>query len=265
MSKKNLLDKYYTNPKVVKECISFLPNDFFELSVIEPSAGSGNFINELPVDSSFLAFDLEPDHPSVEKQDFLNLDLSKDLIFNFLGNPPFGFASNLAIKFFNKAAINARYIAFIVPKTFKKLSVQEKLNKKLHLISDNTLPKNSFILEGKEYDVPCCFQVWEKKEYDRETPFAELLAKPEIFLFVSKSKSNRLVCVRRAGGKAGQLLKGWDHAETSTYWIKPLIDKKLFIEILKSLNLDLTGNTAGVKSISKKELTILINEKFYSN
>lgn len=265
MSKKSSLDKYYTKPEIVKECLSLLPGDFFDLSVIEPSAGSGNFINAFPENSSFLAFDLEPEHSNIEAQDFLNLEISTDLIFNFLGNPPFGFASSLAVKFFNKAAENAKYIAFILPKTFKKLSVQEKLNKKLHLVSSNDLPINSFILEGAEYDVPCCFQVWEKREHDRRDLFAGLLSKPAIFSFVAKSKSNKLVCVRRAGGKAGQLLKGLDHTESSTYWLKPLIDKKRFIEIIKSLDLSLTSNTAGIKSISKKELTILVNEKYYSS
>ena len=51
-----------------------------------------------------------------------------------VGNPPFGKISSIAIKFFNKSAEYADCIAFIIPRTFKRVSVQNKLNLNFHLM-----------------------------------------------------------------------------------------------------------------------------------
>lgn len=77
-----------------------------------------------------------------------------------VSNPPFGFACALAVQFFNHCAeLGAETIAFVIPKTFRKASVANKLDENYKLVVDKTSPKNSFILDGAFYDVPCCFQV----------------------------------------------------------------------------------------------------------
>ena len=78
--KRNLLDKYYTKPSTVEQCINLiqehiniLPNDL----IIEPSAGNGAFIENIKALShNYKFYDLEPEHPEIFQQDFLTLDIT---------------------------------------------------------------------------------------------------------------------------------------------------------------------------------------------
>ena len=57
-----------------------------------------------------------------------------------VGNPPFGKFSSLVIKFFNHSDEWSDVIAFIISKTFRKISVQNKLNKYFKLVLDKDIP-----------------------------------------------------------------------------------------------------------------------------
>ena len=130
------LDKFYTKDVVARQCIRFFESstgiDFAtsESDIIEPSAGAGAFLDHLP--TTALAYDLAPEDPRVQCQDFL--DLNRDTPAIVIGNPPFGKASRLAVKFFNHAARFASHIAFIVPRTFEKASIQNRLDRSFRLI-----------------------------------------------------------------------------------------------------------------------------------
>lgn len=250
-------DAYFTKPDVAKECVSIL-KEFLgkrkiyinQSPVIEPSAGDGSFLKFLPPET--IAYDIEPKAEGIIEADFFTTQLSPFSIV--VGNPPFGFASSLAIKFFNHAAKNnAKVIAFIVPKTFKKISTHEKLNTYYHLKYSMDLPKNSFLVDGNEYDVPCVFQIWVRFNYERK----KLIDIPDYIQFVEKDQAD--FAIRRVGGKSGKILDGFDHTLTSTYFVKSDIpDIK---EILQAIDFsDIVNNTAGVKSLSKKEILLAIHQ-----
>ena len=125
------LDQFYTKPEVAELCCNLM--DFSKYNkILEPSAGTGVFLELLPEDKR-IGIDLEPKHPEITKQDFFLYKGTEDLV---IGNPPFGRVSSLAIKFFNHAATFADTIAFIIPRTFRRVSVQNKLNLHFHLVED---------------------------------------------------------------------------------------------------------------------------------
>src|SRR5690606_19060749 len=102
---------------------------------IEPAAGGGAFIKPLlEAGYEVKAFDIEPHFSGITKQDFYEVEISRPTKGKVVSirNPPFGFSSNNAIRFFNKCSEFSDYIAFILPKTFKKASVQNKLNRNFH-------------------------------------------------------------------------------------------------------------------------------------
>lgn len=250
-------DEYFTKPEIACECVSILKAFlgkrkiyFNKVQVVEPSAGNGSFLKFLP--DNTLAYDISPKSDKIIESDFFKVILPPFSVV--VGNPPFGFASSLAIKFFNHSAKNnASVIAFIVPKTFKKISTHEKLHKNYHLRYSKDLPKNSFLVDDNEYDVPCVFQIWIRSNRVRinlETP-------PDYVHFVGKSEAD--FAVRRVGGKAGKILDGLDHSVTSTYFIKSDIpDIK---EIIDSIDFsEVVDNTAGIRSLSKKELLLAIHQ-----
>lgn len=108
------LDKYYTSVNLAKYCI----DKTFEIigkenitDIIEPSAGNGSFSNQLKC----VAYDIEPEHKSIIKQDYLKLELEYKKGRLIIGNPPYGRCMNLAQKFYKKSIQIGDYIAFILP------------------------------------------------------------------------------------------------------------------------------------------------------
>ena len=108
------LDKYYTPVNLAKYCI----DKTFEIigkenitDIIEPSAGNGSFSNQLEC----VAYDIEPEHKSIIKQDYLKLELEYKKGRLIIGNPPYGRCMNLAQKFYKKSIQIGDYIAFILP------------------------------------------------------------------------------------------------------------------------------------------------------
>lgn len=167
------LDKFYTKRSIAKDCY-FVFKDILQdakiedrnLLFIEPSAGSGAFLDV--IQEPKLGFDIAPDDPqTIRQNDFLRGNLleflndeerQKQLVF--IGNPPFGTKSKLAIAFVNKAFEYSNIVGFVVPLQFRKWSVQSKIARNARLILDRDLPENAFEFMGKDYKVRCCFQIW---------------------------------------------------------------------------------------------------------
>jgi len=165
------LDKFYTHPDIAKKFVDIIDNIFplknFDL-ILEPSAGNGNILQYLPENS--IGLDIEPEAENIIKQDFFEYQSPYDPIFNnikiaCIGNPPFGsgYMNPLAKAFFNHAATFSDLIAFIVPaKWNSSWKVQFQLDTNFGLYYSEVLPKNSFLLDEKPYNVPCCMQIWSK-------------------------------------------------------------------------------------------------------
>ena len=128
------IDKFYTIPAISEKCLNRV-GERYEWStwdmVVEPSAGGGSFFTRIPTIKK-IGIDIAPTHTDILKQDFLTYepppsDMASPRIL-VVGNPPFGRVSSLAVKFFNHASKWANVIAFIVPRTFRRISIQNKLN-----------------------------------------------------------------------------------------------------------------------------------------
>lgn len=257
-NKKNF-DKYYTNLSVVKLCINHIKEKIKieeDDLIIEPSAGDGSFINSIKeISKNYKFFDILPEHPDIITQDFLEYNFndikSKYKKIHIIGNPPFGRQSSLAIKFI-KYCIHCDTISFILPKSFKKNSMMRYFPKSFHLILSIDLPSNSFLVNEIEHDVPCVFQIWEKREIDREIQKKQ---EPINYEFVKKEEIPD-ISFRRVGVYAGKIDKETDKSKQSHYFIK--FNKNLgelddIIDRLNNVNFD-TNNTVGPKSISKQEI-----------
>lgn len=261
-TKKSQLDQFYTSSDIAKKCydevIKKYPNNQFSL-YFEPSAGSGAFFNLFPLDKR-LGIDLDPQCKEVKQQDFFNFIPPSNQNIITIGNPPFGKNSSIAVKFFNKAAEFSSVIAFIIPKTFQKKSIQNKLNPYFHLKLNIDLPKNSFILNNQPYDVPCCFQIWEKIPYQRK--INKSIPKTDLFDFVKKKEAD--LAVRRVGGRAGKANKDiTGSSETTHYFLKMKNGTSVdwLLEKINSIDFSRIVNaTAGVKSLSKPELLIALKK-----
>jgi len=113
VSENKLLDKFYTPIKTAKMCIDIAIRNIGDISeIIEPSAGDGSFSRQI---DGCIAYDIEPHHDSIIKQDFLLLDSEYKKGRLIIGNPPFGNRNNMALKFFKKSIVLGDCVAFILP------------------------------------------------------------------------------------------------------------------------------------------------------
>jgi hypothetical protein len=268
------LDKFYTKKDISNKCIGEVDKQIkinnFDL-VIEPSAGNGSFYDQI-IHNNKLGIDISPDNNQIIKKDFLTYtpdNKFKNILV--IGNPPFGKVSSLAVKFFNHSAEWANAIAFIIPKTFRRISVQNQLNLNFHLLHDIDIPNSPCSFEPP-MSVKCCFQIWIRKNDKRDIIILQTIHKDWDFLpFGPIDKkgqptppNNADFALRAYGGKCGEIFEKelMTLRPKSYHWIKTKINKKILIDRFNTLDYSISKDTARQNSIGKAELVKLYSNKY---
>lgn len=241
------IDQYYTCQEVARSCVEILrrlaPDDRVW---IEPSAGTGVFLGLVP---HAIGYDIDPKHTRIRRADFMDVPVpSGSVVF---GNPPFGRQSKLARAFIRHAAENAEWIAFILPRSFTKPSMQKAFPPCFHLLHSSDLPLNSFVVNDAPYDVPCVFQVWKRETTPRTVEETDV---PVGFAFVKKTDPYSFA-FRRVGGTAGRCSLPSDQSAQTHYFIRIDDESKTSNIIATSLTHTFPTNTTGPRSLSKQEAT----------
>jgi hypothetical protein len=262
------LDKFYTDTKYAKKCIEKVLNLYDNIDfIIEPSAGNGSFYNQLPNNIQKIGLDIHPENENILKEDFFNFNLnekySKVLC---IGNPPFGKSCSLAVKFFNHASNFSDIIAFIVPRTFKRISIQNKLNLNFHLKYSEDIPLSPCHFFPK-MNVKCCFQIWEKSIIKRNIiNYPEYHKDFDFLKYGEKDKNNQPTvplnadfALRAYGGKIGEIIENniCNLRPKSFHFIKSNIDKSILIDRFNKLDFSISNDSARQNSLGKKELVNL--------
>ena len=169
------LDKFYTRKETAFKSLSIL-EEHIDLDIydfhLEPSAGDGAFFNlldpmkriGLEIDPSLGDPDAKPttnDHTmetKIIKKDFFDFVPERNKKYLVIGNPPFGKGNSKAIQFFNQAALFSDCIAFILPRTFKRISLQNRLNLYFDLSYSEDIPTDPCCFIPK-MGAKCCFQI----------------------------------------------------------------------------------------------------------
>lgn len=270
--RKEGLDKFYTLPECSKRCIDKV-SSMYDIArwdvIVEPSAGNGSFLNQIPSNKK-IGIDISPEHPDIIKQDFFDYHPPpehKNILV--IGNPPFGRISSLAIKFFNHSAKWATVIAFIIPRTFRKTSIQNRLDNRFHLVYDEELPNRPCCF-SPAMAVKCCFQIWEKKDIQRD--FVDLPKTHNDWEFLKLGErdasgqptppANADFALRAYGSTIGEIkTEGLPYLRPkSWHWIKSNIDKDRLIDRLGKLDYSKSENTARQNSMGRAELVNLYSE-----
>ena len=262
----NTKDQFYTNKEVAKKCIEEIKEKIQEhrgLVWLEPSAGSGSFYNNTPEGVCKKGMDIDPRCEGIEKNDFLlNWVPDKETRYLVFGNPPFGRQSSTAKSFIRKSCKFADAIAFILPKSFTKPSMNNAFDHYFHIIHQSDTGKDAFELNGKKYDVPCVFQIWRKKSYKRDIEKKEV---PSGFTYV-KEEDGYDFALRRVGAHAGTayVVNTKEFSKQSHYFIK-LTTRNIEAIIAKINQHEFPSNTVGPRSLSKNEITTVLNNIIVSH
>jgi len=236
---------------------------FADKTVIEPAGGTGSFLQAAKAlkANKLISFDIEPKAEGVLLADFLLETKGLEKISNAItiSNPPFGRNNSLSIPFFNKAAQHSQYIAFVVPRSWRKWSVLNRLNRNFHLIHDEDLSIDYVDELGEmvwqKARLNTCFQIWEKREELRPV----IKVKDQGLL--SKVKPEEAdVALTVFGYGCGKVRTSFDRVPNSTIMFLKLHDKRV-LKALESVNFSkFYKNTAYTEALSLQEIRYLINE-----
>lgn len=273
--KKELNDKFYTNPEIAKKYFQVLLAVIEEYNLgidyfVEPSAGSGSF-SSLLSDYDF-AFDLVPEQSYdgleiIQKDWFTVTDQDlKSGSMCIVGNPPFGNRNDLS-KGFIKHAISldsCKAIAFVLPAVFDKITLQKVFDRDWKLLYNETLPDDSFLLNGTTYHVPCVFHIWVRDEEDSistDLREKEIPLENDIIDFCSKDEATHFVF-----GAAPQ--KVIDKSEVLSnnrgYYFKCKKSEEEVIKLFKNITWKEHGKSSvngGVFWVTKQQIVKIISNR----
>lgn len=255
-------EQFYTPSSTARRLIEVVEQripDFASRSFLEPAGGSGAFVIELLARGlSVLSFDIEPHHPAVRLGSFLDQKLGQNQLVT-ISNPPFGRNNSLSIPFFNHAAQFSDYICFIVPRSWRKWSVINRLDRNFELIHDQDLQLDYVDRQGdplsNKLQLNTCFQIWSKGSALRP-----LLRVRDFGIVTKTDASSADVALSVFGYRCGQVETEFVRAANST---------KLFLKLshpealtaLKSVDFSrFFRNTAYTEALSMMEINFLLNE-----
>lgn len=243
------LDQYYTQSDVAKHFYGIFKRhiDPGKYLMVEPSAGTGSFFKLMPPGS--LGYDIAPKYPGIVTADFLTVTIKTDRAIAILGNPPFGKNSSAAVRHFNHAARQASVIAFIVPRTFRKAFIENRLDRHFRLVCEYDVPANAFLFQSKPYNVPAVFQIWIRSQKIRASRPVKT-THPD-FEFTTKDRAD--FAIQRVGARAGRVHHDFTKSPSSHYFIRGPVE-----HIMRQLDfLSVVGDVAGNPSLAKSEIVAL--------
>ena len=267
-------DRFYTPESTVSQLIGLVDMDDYE-NIIEPSAGDGAILHRLP--SRAVGYDLEPHSSDIQPMNWLEPTDAEgnhndavyiaDKAFQWsfgktlvIGNPPFGRQGSLASRFFNEAASFADTIAFIMPKSYMKDSMMNRLEHHFHIDTIVPVVDDHYRIPGGTRVVPTVIIVAHRERSTRKDHIIVNHVDMSSLPFVFTNHDDADYMVIRVGGNSGALASMdtvTDKNRKYNYFIKITDDSvdihELFSKAQQRLHV-MRDMTTGPRSISKNEL-----------
>jgi predicted RNA methylase len=261
-------EQYYTPPETADKIIARLLElnaNLKERTWIEPAGGTGSFIDAaLRVGvQNVISFDIEPHHPLVLKGDFL-LQSPETSGGVSIGNPPFGRNNSLSIPFFNHSARFSDLICFIVPKSWRKWSVSNRLSLDFHLIDDYELDINYIDVRGiplsSKSVLRTLVQTWERRTFPRR-----MISVADRNVIKRSNPHEADVSLTIFGFSCGTVKTNFDRIPNTTQMFLKLIHPRA-LEALQSVDFSrFFNNTAYTEALSLPEINYLLNEYLFGD
>ena len=258
------LEQYYTPENLAHELTGVL---FARLQhplnriYLEPAGGTGSFLEALNAfgAKNIMSMDTHPKHPKVKKADFLKFQTNESNLVT-LSNPPFGRNNALSIPFFNHAANFSSHIAFLVPRSWRKWSVQNRLDPNFHLIHDQDVnliyQDQDGVPLAKSNELRTCFQIWERRNDQRIK-----MQVPDNGYLQKVSPADGDVAMRVFGYGCGQVIEKFERQPNTTMMFLKL-QAGVTASLLRGLDFErFRNNTAYTQALSFQEINYLLNEE----
>lgn len=261
-------EQFYTPRSLACELVakaeSVIPN-FTKRNFLEPAGGNGSFIEALAERgiNRVEAVDLYPKHALVRRGNFLDFEPSnKNLVT--ISNPPFGRNNALAIPFFNHAAVFSEYICFLVPRSWRKWSVQNRLAENFHKVLDEDVfvsyEDEKGIAVRQANNLRTCFQIWQRQSVAR----AKIVV-PDNDLIQKVPPEQAELAIRVFGYGCGKVLENFEREKNTTLMFLRIKNEQVRRLLPKLDYQRFSLNTAYTEALAFPEINFLLNEKIYGN
>ena len=234
-------------------------------SWIEPAGGTGTFIDAARRHGvqDIISFDIEPHHPEVQLGNFLEQHLNVSSAVS-IGNPPFGRNNSLSIPFFNHCARYSDFICFIVPRSWRKWTVINRLDSSFHLVDDYDLTINYVDVEGMPLSeksvLKTIVQTWKKEERLRNK-----IAVTDRGVIKRVKPDQAEVSLTIFGFSCGTVKTEFPKVPNTTQMFLTLHHPKA-LEALQSVDFSrFFNNTAYTEALSIQEINYLLNEYIFGH
>ena len=261
-------EQYYTPPTTadaIIEHLMLLRPECIQKTWIEPAGGTGTFIEAAKRHGvhEIVSYDIEPHHPQVLLGNFLEQNLKiKEAVS--IGNPPFGRNNSLSIPFFNRCALYSDLICFIVPRSWRKWTVINRLDSSFHLVDDYDLTINYVDVTGAPLSqksvLKTIVQTWERRVTIREK-----IAVQDRGIIKRVKPESADVSLTIFGFSCGTVKTEFPRVPNTTQMFLSLHHPKA-LEALTSVDFSkFFNNTAYTEALSIQEINFLLNEYIFGD
>ena len=261
-------EQFYTPRKLAAELVeTALPHlpRASETTFLEPAAGNGSFVEALSEAEAHkvIALDRYPAIPSIQQADFLKSEFAETNLVT-ITNPPFGRNNALSIPFFNHAAKFSQTICFVVPRSWRKWSVTNRLDLRFHLIHDSDVfvsyEDNAGNPIRQKNGLRTCFQIWQRRDTLRE-----MVVVPDNGLVEKCSPQDADIALRVFGYGCGTVLESFDRKPNTTLMFLRLNSKAAAMAIAGLDFSRFSERTAYTQALAFTEVNYLLNEAIYND
>jgi len=261
-------EQYYTPKPLALELVAQIEKVLGPLvgkTVLEPAGGTGAFIEAVQSVgvNKVISFDIEPLHELVSVGDFLEQEITEANLIT-ISNPPFGRNNSLSIPFFNHAAKASDAICFIVPRSWRKWSVTNRLDLGFELALDVDIDIDYVDAEGSPLSnknhLATCFQIWKKAKNSRA-----LVRVTDMGIIQKVSPDQADVSLTIFGYGCGKVKTKFEPvANTTQMFLK--LNHPQALAALESVDYSkFFKNTAYTEALSLPEINYLLNETIYGD
>jgi len=261
-------EQYYTPKSLALELVAQIEKTLGPLAgrtILEPAGGSGAFIEAVQAVgvNRVISYDIEPLHDLVTEGNFLEQEIEEGN-FVTISNPPFGRNNSLSVPFFNHAAQFSDAICFIVPRSWRKWSVTNRLDLGFELVLDLDLEIDYVDAEGlplsNKTHLATCFQIWKKADVPRT-----LVRVTDKGIIEKVSPERADVSLTIFGYGCGKVKTEFEPVPNTTQMFLKLHHPRA-LSALESVDYSkFFKNTAYTEALSLPEINYLLNEEIYGD
>lgn len=261
-------EQFYTPKPLALELVTQIEKVLGSLAgktILEPAGGTGAFIDAVQAKgvTRVISFDIEPLHELVSVGDFLEQEINESNLIT-ISNPPFGRNNSLSIPFFNQAAKVSDAICFIVPRSWRKWSVINRLDLGFELVLDIDIDIDYVDAAGtplsSKTHLATCFQIWKKADAPRT-----LVRVTDKGIIEKVSPELADVSLTIFGYGCGKVKTQFEPVANTTQMFLKLKHPQALAALECVDYSKFFKNTAYTEALSLQEINYLLNEEIYGD